>query len=148
MKVAKIEQEKRSAGIAVLIVVVCLLLTRLARRAVARWELARNQQAELFGFVGDSLAARDDLVPLGRASWATATVEHELTRLLRTEGWAYISGRAFWPLTQLFFALAFGISFAFGLRELGHESLSIGSLTMIYLYLDLLQTPVEDIMTE
>ena len=136
------------AGIAVLIVVVCLLLTRLARRAVARWELARNQQAELFGFVGDSLAARDDLVPLGRASWATATVEHELTRLLRTEGRAYISGRAFWPLTQLFFALAFGISFAFGLRELGHESLSIGSLTMIYLYLDLLQTPVEDMSSQ
>jgi ATP-binding cassette subfamily B protein len=136
------------ASIAVLIVAVCLLLTRLARRAVARWELARDQQAELFGFVGDSLAAREDLLPLGRSRWATTAVQDKLTRLLRTEGRAYISGRAFWPLTQLFFAIAFGLSFGFGLQSLGHGSLSVGTLTMIYLYLDLLQTPVEEMSSQ
>ncbi|MFF9346550.1 ABC transporter ATP-binding protein [Streptomyces sp. NPDC014734] len=136
------------AGIAVLIVAVCLLLTRLARRAVTRWELAREQQAALFGFVGDSLAAREDLLPLGKSRWATGTIQDKLTRLLRTEARAYISGRAFWPLTQLFFAVAFGLGFGFGLRGLGQGSLSIGTLTMIYLYVDLLQRPVEEMSSQ
>ncbi|GAB2814888.1 ABC transporter ATP-binding protein [Streptomyces chlorus] len=136
------------AGIAVLIVAVCLLLTRLARRAVTRWELARQQQAELFGFVGDSLAARDDLLPLGKSVWATDTIQDKLAGLLRTEGRAYISGRAFWPLTQLFFAVAFGLGFGFGLQGLGQGSLSIGTLTMIYLYVDLLQKPVEEMSSQ
>lgn len=136
------------AGIAVLVVAVCLLLTRLARRAVARWELAREQQAELFGFVGDALAAREDLLPLGKSRWATATVQDKLARLLRTEGRAYISGRAFWPLTQLFFAVAFGLGFGFGLHALGQGSLSVGTLMMIYLYVDLLQIPVEDMSSQ
>jgi ATP-binding cassette, subfamily B, bacterial len=131
------------AGIAVLVVVVSLLLTRLARGAVSRWELAREQQAELFGFVGDCLAAREDLLPLGRSRWATTTIQHKLTRLLRTEGRAYIGGRAFWPLTQLFSAIAFGLGFGFGLQSLGHGSMSVGTLMTIYLYVNLLQTPVE-----
>jgi ATP-binding cassette subfamily B protein len=135
-------------SIAVLIVAVCVLLSRLARRAVTRWELAREQQAELFGFVGDSLAAREDLLPLGKSGWATSTTQDKLTRLLRTEGRAYISGRAFWPLGQLFFALAFAFGFGFGLRSLEDGSLSIGTLTMIYLYVDLLQSPVEDMSAQ
>lgn len=136
------------AGIAVLIVAVSLLLTRLARRAVSRWELAREQQAELFGFVGDSLAAREDLLPLGRSRWATTTIQDKLTRLLRTEGRAYIGGRAFWPLTQLFSAVAFGLGFGFGLHSLGQGSLSVGTLMTIYLYVNLLQTPVEDMSSQ
>ena len=136
------------AGIAVLIVAACLLLTRLARRAVSRWELAREQQAELFGFVGDALAAREDLLPLGRSRWATSTIQDKLTRLLRTEGRAYIGGRAFWPLTQLFSAIAFGLGFGFGLRSLGHGSMSVGTLMTIYLYVNLLQTPVEDMSSQ
>ncbi|MBT2675090.1 ABC transporter ATP-binding protein [Streptomyces sp. ISL-14] len=136
------------AGIAVLIVGVCMLLTRLARRAVTRWELAREQQAALFGFVGDSLAARDDLLPLGKSRWATGTVQDKLAGLLRTEGRAYISGRAFWPLTQLFFAVAFALGFGFGLRGLDQGSLSIGTLTMIYLYVDLLQKPMEEMSSQ
>jgi ATP-binding cassette subfamily B protein len=136
------------AGIAVLVVVVSLLLTRLARRAVSRWELARDQQAELFGFVGDSLAAREDLLPLGRSRWATTTIQGKLSRLLRTEGRAYIGGRAFWPLTQLFSAIAFGLGFGFGLQGVGHGSMSVGTLMTIYLYVNLLQTPMEDMSSQ
>ncbi|WP_051845839.1 ABC transporter ATP-binding protein [Streptomyces sp. NRRL F-5053] len=136
------------AGIAVLILAGSLILTRLARRAVRRWELARDQQADLFGFVGDSLAAREDLLPLGRSRWATATIQNKLTRLLRTEGRAYIGGRAFWPLTQLFSAIAFGLGFGFGLLSLSQGSMSVGTLMTIYLYVNLLQTPMEDMSSQ
>lgn len=136
------------AGITVLIVAVCLLLTRLARRAVTRWESAREQQAELFGFIGDVLAAREDLLPLGKSRWAMTNIQDKLTRLLRTEARAYISGRAFWPLTQLFFALAFGLGFGFGLQALEQGSMTVGTLMMIYLYVDLLQIPVEDMSSQ
>lgn len=135
-------------GISALMLAVCVALTRLGRVAVRRWQVAREQQAELFGFIGDSLAARDDLLPLGESAWATERARDDLAALYRTEGRAYIGGRAFWPLTQLFVALAFGLGFGFGLQGLIQGSIGIGTLTAIYLYVDLLQKPLEEVSSQ
>ncbi|MFH8477057.1 ABC transporter ATP-binding protein [Streptomyces sp. NPDC018000] len=135
-------------AISVLVVAVCYLLTRMARGSVRRWEKARQQQAGLFGFVGDTLAARDELLLMRRTDWAADHTRSGLDGLLRTEGRAYISGRAFWPVTQLCFALAFGLGFGFGLRQLELGTISVGTLTMIYLYVDLLQRPLEEMSSQ
>lgn len=136
------------AGMSLLVVVVSFILNRLSHTAIRRWERARHQQAELFGFVGDALRARDDLIPLGQMNWIVARVTNALDQLYRTEGGAYIYGRAFWPLTQLFIGLAFGIGFGFGLQRLEHGAITIGALTAIYLYIDLLQRPLEQVSSQ
>jgi ATP-binding cassette subfamily B protein len=135
-------------GITLLVIAVCFALTQLSRIAVRRWERARNQQADLFGFIGDALGARNDLLPLGESAWATARIRDDLAVLYRTEGRAYIGGRAFWPLTQLFVALAFGLGVGFALQRLDHGAISIGALTAIYLYIDLLQKPLEEMSSQ
>lgn len=135
-------------AISVLVVGVCFVLSRLARRSVRRWETARRQQASLFGFVGDSLAARDDLLVLGESGWAARRTRTGLDALLRTEGRAYISGRVFWPVTQLCTAVAFGLGFGFGLHQVQQGSMSVGTLTMIYLYVGLLQQPLEEMSSQ
>jgi ATP-binding cassette subfamily B protein len=135
-------------AISVLVIAVCYLLTLLARRSVRRWETARERQAALFGFVGDALAARDELLLARRSDWAADRARSELDDLLRTEGRAYLSGRAFWPLTQLCFALAFGLGFGLGLRQLELGAISIGTLMMIYLYVDMLQRPLEEMSSQ
>jgi ATP-binding cassette, subfamily B, bacterial len=148
LAVMAVEVPAAGVGISALMLAVCVALTRLGRVAVRRWQVAREQQAELFGFIGDSLAARDDLLPLGESAWATERARDDLAALYRTEGRAYIGGRAFWPLTQLFVALAFGLGFGFGLQRLIQGSISIGTLTAIYLYVDLLQKPLEEVSSQ
>lgn len=135
-------------GMTVLVVAVCFVLNRLSRVAVGRWERARDQAAEVFGFIGDALGASADLQPLGESGWAVEQVDRDLANLYRIEGRAYIYGRAFWPLTQLFIALAFGLGFGAGLRQLQHGAISIGALTVIYLYIDLLQKPLEEVSSQ
>jgi len=130
-------------GITALALIVCVVLRRLSRIAVGRWERARNQRADLFGFIGDAQSARDDLLVAAESAWATNRIAAELDKLYRTEGGAYIYGRAFWPLTQLFVALAFGFGFGFALHRLELGAISIGALTVIYLYVDALQRPLE-----
>jgi len=115
---------------------------------VRRWERARDQQAELFGFMGDSLGARDDLLPLGQAPWAVGRINDDLAGLYRTEARAYIAGRAFWPLTQLFIAFAFALGFGLGLERLQQGAISIGTLTLLYLYVDQLQKPLEEMSSQ
>ncbi|WP_073790175.1 ABC transporter ATP-binding protein [Streptomyces sp. CB01580] len=136
------------AGVAVLLVIITLVLAKLTRLAVRRWQTARAKKAEAFGFIGDALAARDDLLPLGEAPWVTSKARGLLADLLVRERRAYIGGRAFWPCTQLFFAVSFGISFAFGLRALGVGSISVGTLAMIYLYVERLSEPLEDLSSQ
>ncbi len=135
-------------GITLLVVGLCFALARLSRIAVGRWERARNQQAELFGFIGDALAARNDLLPMGESAWATARVHDDLAALYHTEGRAYIGGRGFWPLTQLFVALAFGLGVGFALQRLGQGAISVGTLAVVYLYIDLLQKPLEEMSSQ
>lgn len=143
-----VEVPAAGLGLTLLVIVVCFVLARLSRIAIRRWERARHQQAELFGFIGDALGARNDLLPLGESRWATDRIRDDLADLYRTEGSAYIGGRAFWPLTQLFVALAFGLSFGLGLERLEHGAISIGTLTVMYLYIDLLQKPLEEMSSQ
>jgi len=121
---------------------------RLTRRAIGKWETTRQQQTELFGFVGDCLAARDDLLALDRSQWAARRAGSLLDSLYRVEGRAYLAGRAAWPLTQLFFALSFGLALGFGLQRLGHNGITAGTLTMLYLYVGLLQDPLENLSSQ
>ncbi|WP_434524521.1 ABC transporter ATP-binding protein [Photorhabdus asymbiotica] len=138
------------AGIAmaIVIILVAYVLIQLTRLAVRRWLIARTEKARIFGFIGDSLHAMDDLQPLSQAHWPSVAFRKMLSVLLKIERKAYIGGRAFWPITQLFFALCFGIGFGFGLQLLGQDSISIGTLTMVYLYVDKLREPVEDMSQE
>ncbi len=138
------------AGLSLLVlaVLVCVLLSRLSRRSQSRWEAARVMQTSLFGFVGDAIAARDDLLVAGRSRWAADRTRGDLAQLLRVEGRAYISGRVFWPVTQLCTALFFAVGFGFGLRQLQLGHISVGTLAMIYLYVNLLQEPLEDMSSQ
>jgi ATP-binding cassette subfamily B protein len=135
-------------GIALLLAVTFFVVQRLGRISVRRWQGARDQQADIFGFVGDVLAARDDLFLLGESRWAVERTRAALDSLYRNEGRAYIGGRAFWPVTQLFVAAAFGLGFAFGLRGLERGTITIGMITAIYLYVDLLQKPLEEMSSQ
>ncbi|MEU4805368.1 ABC transporter ATP-binding protein [Actinosynnema sp. NPDC023587] len=135
-------------GITLLVVVVAFALVKLTNLAVERWERARERKARIFGFVGDAVAARDDLLPLGASGWPARRLHGDLRELLTAERRAYVGGRAFWPLTQLFFALSFGIGFGVGLQLLGQGGITIGTLTMIYLYVDRLREPLEDMSSQ
>lgn len=138
------------AGIAItlLLIVVSFVLSKMARRAVLRWETARQQQGQVFGYIDDSVSARDDILLMNATPWVTRRTKDNLDALLRTEGKAYIAGRAFWPLTQLCFALALGLGFGLGLSQLSSGAISIGSLTVLYLYVDMLQGPLEEMSSQ
>ncbi|MDX7986715.1 ABC transporter ATP-binding protein [Xenorhabdus sp. 12] len=135
-------------AITVLVLVVAYILVKLTQLAVVRWQKAREEKAHIFGFIGDVFVAKDDLHLLGRSRWPALQLQKMLSVLLKMERKAYVSGRIFWPITQLFFALSFGLGFGFGLQLLGHNSISIGTLTMIYLYVDRLREPMEDMSSE
>ncbi|SEP94995.1 ABC transporter ATP-binding protein [Lentzea albida] len=135
-------------GVTLLVVLVAIVLVKLTHRAVGLWKTARARKAELFGFLGDGLAARDDLLPLGESRWPGTRARREFDDLLVLERRAYVGGRAFWPLTQLFFAVSLGIGFAVGLRMLGVQQISVGGLTLIYLYVDRLRGPLEEMSAQ
>ena len=135
-------------GMTVFIVLMFLAFSRLTRWAVRRWEAARTSQTELFGFLGDALAARDDVVPLNGSRWVRGQTADRLGALFSVERRAYLAGRSFWPLTQLFFACSFALVLGFGLHGLGVGGLTVGTLTMLYLYVDLLQEPLEEVSSQ
>ncbi|GAB6902684.1 ABC transporter ATP-binding protein [Kineosporia succinea] len=135
-------------GLAVLAVGLFAGFSRISRWAVSRWETARLQQARLFGFLGDALAARSDVQPLNGTAWVVQQADHRLNALFAVERRAYLAGRTFWPATQLFFAISFALVLGAGLNRMGSGGLTIGTLAMLYLYVDLLQEPLEQVSSQ
>lgn len=139
---------KAAFGISVALMLTLFVVRRLGQISIHRWKNVRHQQMSLFGFIGDALAARDDLLLLSESKWAIGHVRQSLDALYQSEERAYVSGRAFWPVVQLFLAAAFGFGFAFGLRLLELGTITVGTIMTVYLYIDLLQKPLEEMSSQ
>jgi ATP-binding cassette, subfamily B, bacterial len=139
-----------SAGLGMVVLSVLLFagFSRLGRRAVARWEAARVQQTQLFGTLGDALAARTDVQALNGTAWVVQRADDQLSSLFVVERQAYLAGRTFWPATQLFFALSFALVLGVGLHQMDAGGLTVGTLAMLYLYVDLLQEPLQQVSSQ
>ena len=135
-------------SISILIFLSFLVINKLGRASVVLWKNVRHQKADFFGFIGDILAARNDLYALNELNWAVDRTKVLVEDLYQKEGRAYILARAFWPIMQLVVALMFGICFTYALQELQFGAVTIGTISAIYLYLDLLQKPLEELASQ
>lgn len=132
----------------VFVILLAVLLVRLSRFSYKKWIRARSEKEHMFGFIGETIKASEDLRVLNRSYWPGVKLKEQLLRLLKIERTAYVSGRIFWPVVQLFYAIIFGVGFGFGLYSLEQNSISIGALTMVYLYIDKLQDPIEELSAD
>lgn len=130
------------------VLLLAYLFSKLSSWSIGLWEKAREAKAETFGFLNEAIEASEDIQVLRTEHLPAQKFGKLLERQLRYERKAYVGGRAFWPITQAFFALVFALCFGFGIQQITDSTISIGVLSMIYLYIDRLREPLEDFASE
>lgn len=137
-------------GMALTLFAAVALVVLVALRSIAVPTIAasRERSAQFFGFLGEHLASTEDI----RANGGTGYVRQSFTRQL--QGWLPLQRKAsllmysMWMTTIGLFtvgnAVAFGISAALFQRN----SITIGTVYMIFYYTELLRRPIEQIRTQ
>ncbi len=125
-----------------------LLLMYLRKRAVPLQKEQRQMAATFFGFLGEHLAATEDV----RANGATGYVLQSLDRILRK--WrpiytrANMAGGMTWVVVLCLFVCANALGFAIGAYLWSQGQASIGTVYLITAYISLLSQPIRQIQAQ
>lgn len=136
------------AAMAVFIGIALFLLNGIRKYAGPRWRAARQQDAEFFGFLSEQLVGTEDV----RANGATGYVMRRFFLLLAT--WFPIArrasgaGYAMWMTTLTVFALGNALALALGGYLWSAHVISLGTVYLVFYYINLLNEPLEQIRTQ
>jgi len=132
-----------SLGLYCLLVV--LALTWMRRPSVDRWVIARQASAEFFGFLGESLAATEDVRANGGMTYVWRHFYNRFYRWYATTCRAGWSGATPWIISQALFALGRVLGLVLGAYLWSVGIASPGTVYLIFVYSSLLMQPLDEI---
>lgn len=135
-------------GVAIMLVAVLgvVILRRLNKITVPRWQLVREVEARLFGFLEEWLNGTEEI----RSSGAESYIMVRLYQALRQRYQKMLSAMRIQVLVADLplgvFALAYSVAHIFGYTLFRDGILSIGGVYLIFYYLRILEEPLWDIL--
>jgi ATP-binding cassette, subfamily B, bacterial len=132
-----------SMGLYCLLVIV--LLTWMRRPTVERWVLARQEAANFFGFLGETLASIEDIRANGGIPYVWKHFYHRFYRWYTTTSYAGWSGATPWIISQSLFALGKVLGLVLGAYLWSIGLASAGTVYLIFVYSTLLMQPLDQV---
>ncbi len=123
-------------------------MTGLHRVAVPRWKAVRASAAEAFGFVGEVVEGTEDITANGAAPYMEERFNDIQRRWLPLTvrgwmGWAWM-----WSTTIVLYGLSTSIVFVLGSWLFGVGALTIGSVYLVFHYVEMTRHPMEQIRAQ
>ena len=123
-------------------------MTGLHRVAVPRWKAVRASAAEAFGFVGEVVEGTEDITANGAAPYMEERFNDIQRRWLPLTvrgwmGWAWM-----WSTTIVLYGLSTSIVFILGSWLFGVGALTIGSVYLVFHYVEMTRHPMEQIRAQ
>ncbi|MEM8535857.1 MAG: ABC transporter ATP-binding protein [Chloroflexota bacterium] len=135
-----------SAGLFVFISLIALIRLR------SRWviEIARTRQAmaEFFGVLGENLTGLEDVQANGASGYAQHRMRTLLPPWLRFYHRSRRADTSLWGASVLLFAVGNSIALGLGAYLFGTGSVTIGTVFMIFFYMNLIRGPMERVRNE
>ncbi|MBD2778906.1 ABC transporter ATP-binding protein [Iningainema tapete] len=141
------EDWRAGLGLTFFTITALLILVKLRSRAVSYWVAYRQVGAEFFGFLGEQLAATEDIRGLGAVSYVMHRFYVILQRWLPTYHQARFAETILWGTTIGLFAALNAIALAVSAYLWSQHTITIGTVYLIFYYSNLLQKPIEQIRT-
>jgi ATP-binding cassette subfamily B protein len=125
-----------------------IAMSGLHRIAVPRWRAVRATAAEAFGFVGEVVEGTEDITANGSASYMEERFNDIQQRWLPQTvrgwmGWAWM-----WSTTIVLYGLSTSIVFVLGSWLFGVGTLTIGSVYLVFHYVEMTRHPMEQIRSQ
>jgi ATP-binding cassette subfamily B protein len=135
-------------SITVFTVLALAVMTGLHRVAVPRWKAVRASAAKAFGFVGEVVEGTEDITANGASPYMEERFDDIQRRWLPLTirgwmGWAWM-----WSTTIVLYGLSTSIVFILGSWLFGIGTLTIGSVYLVFHYVEMTRHPMEQIRAQ
>ncbi len=124
------------------------LLVRLRDLAVPAWKAYRQISGEFYGFIGETIAATEDLKANGATSYVMQRFHHFLQGWIPVWQRARLTSTVLWASSVGLFTLGNAVALGIGAYLWTEQSASMGSIYLIFHYTNLLAEPIERIREE
>ena len=137
-------RESWQIGMAVLLVTLLsvMVVNTLRKRIVPRWEALRGADAELFGFLEERLNGTEDIQTSGAKAYVMQGLYQRLDRRWRAARHALQVDAWIMPTPIWVFALAYAAAHLIGGRLFLNDTLTIGSVYLIFNYIGIVEGPL------
>ena len=137
-------RESWQIGMAVLLVTLLsvVVVNTLRKRIVPRWEALRGADAELFGFLEERLNGTEDIQTSGAKAYVMQGLYQRLDRRWRAARHALQVDAWIMPTPIWVFALAYAAAHLIGGRLFLNDTLTIGSVYLIFNYIGIVEGPL------
>jgi ABC-type multidrug transport system fused ATPase/permease subunit len=136
------------AVVTVMLALAVIAMFRIRTAATPAWARERQASADYYGFLGEILAAREDVRSSDAVPWVTRRTTGLLHALYATTGKAGMFGYALAASTSAFFGLGAVAALAIGASQFGSGAMSLGTVYLVFQYTQMLQTPVDRLRDE
>jgi ATP-binding cassette subfamily B protein len=143
-----IEDARAGAAVGVFAAVAAFFLLKVAMLAVPVWAENRTKAAEFYGFLGERIAAREDLKSLGAAPYALARMKGLLGDWYPKRLKANILGYSLWTSSELARGIGTILSLGLGAALWRAGAISLGTVYLIYSYAELILQPLEQLRSQ
>ena len=116
--------------------------------ATPHWKRDRERSAAFFGFVGESLGAREDIRSLGAGAWANRGFMTRWQAWYEPRRLGSVLGVSIWVVFIIAFAIGEAVVFGLGSALYTGGTISLGTVYLIYQYTMLLAEPLEQIRNQ
>jgi ABC-type multidrug transport system fused ATPase/permease subunit len=135
-----------AVGLTLLLAVIAMI--RIRAVATPAWARQREASANYYGFLGEVLAAREDVRASDATGWAMHRAALLLHALYRVTGKAAMFGYGMAGSTSAFFGLGAVAALAIGARQFHAGAWSLGAVFLVFQYTRMLQEPVDRLRNE
>ena len=125
-----------------------VILSRIRNLAVPHWNAAREASSSLFGFVEERLNGTEDIRSSGARAYVLRKLYTLLRRRLETERSGRFMENIMWSTMTCLLALGTALALGLGAYLYLAGSMTIGTVTLIYFYTEMLRRPLEQISSQ
>ena len=118
---------------------------RAQRIAVPFWHRERQMSADLSGFVGERIAGIKDIQTNGAGAYVIRRFSEVMRRSFRANLTAEIITDLGWSLSNIAFGLGFAAAMTLSLYLFNRDTITIGAVFLVILYLQILHGPLNAI---
>lgn len=127
------------------VAVTFVILNKLRDFAVPYWRVARQANADLFGFLEERLSGTEDIRSSGATAYTMRGLYERSRNLLRRERRATLMGATSGGTTILVFTLGTAIALALGVALFLEGTATLGTVYLIFYCTEILRRPIDQI---
>lgn len=135
-------------GLAVFVVLALIVMVRLRAEATPAFAAERQASADFYGYLGEYLTGLEDVRSSGAGAFVLRRCAERMRSWLAVTLRAQMRGYALWASAELLFGLGAATALALSAMLYRDDTLTIGTVYIIFRYTEMLRRPIEQIRDE